>query len=309
MKTFNLIDVRQTPEYAQFMKKIGWQVIKFHNIYIFIKKLLFLPISVVKILRCQLLTDKASQIKYNQIKERLKKYHPLLINIQPFIISSTIQKQTLNKHPLIPTKTIWLNLKKNEHQLLSKMKPKTRYNIHLSQKKKIDLKIIPGNKVNNQQLKDFYSIWKKNKPFNWLFRPNFNELKWLVQSFKEKCFFVFAKPPKSSNSTVDNSQQQLLAGVLILQSINMAFYWHNCSNQQGKKLFAPTLCLWTAIQEAKKRNLKIFDFEGIYDSRFSKSQKHWQGFSRFKKGFGGKEIIFQSGIINGRGKKRKEDLV
>ena len=65
----------------------------------------------------------------------------------------------------------------------------------------------------------------------------------------------------------------------------MSFYWHNCSTETGKKLFAPTLCVWEVIKESKRRNLQIFDFEGLWDERFPKLNKNWQGFSQFKKGF------------------------
>jgi lipid II:glycine glycyltransferase (peptidoglycan interpeptide bridge formation enzyme) len=65
----------------------------------------------------------------------------------------------------------------------------------------------------------------------------------------------------------------------------MAFYWHNGSLDIGKKLFAPTLCIWEAILECKRRRLKVFDFEGLYDERFPNKNTSWKGFSRFKLGF------------------------
>jgi hypothetical protein len=36
----------------------------------------------------------------------------------------------------------------------------------------------------------------------------------------------------------------------------------------------------------------MFDFEGIFDERYPKSNRDWLGFSKFKSGFGGKEIYF-----------------
>ena len=72
----------------------------------------------------------------------------------------------------------------------------------------------------------------------------------------------------------------------------MAFYWHNCSSYLGKKLKASTLSVWQAIKESKTRGLKIFDFEGIWDQRLPYLNQGWQGFSQFKKSFGGQEIEF-----------------
>jgi len=287
MNPYQLEDVRQTKEYSSFMEKIGWQIKKIKKgsktTYIYLKKLPFLPLSIVKILRCPWPID------YKKIKEKIKKDSPLIIKIQPFIIENqppaVNKKPTTSKflkkdpHPLIPTKTIWLDLKKSKSRLLKEMKQKTRYNLRLAGKRGIKVKIIAGNQVNQQQLKAFYQLWSKNKPFNWLFKPSFKELKALVNSFGKKSFLIFSYHRLILNSCL-----------LILTSKNMAFYWHNASTKTGRKKFAPTLSLWQAVVEAKKKGLAVFDLEGIYDSRFCQAQKGWQGFSRFKKGFGGKKI-------------------
>lgn len=51
------------------------------------------------------------------------------------------------------------------------------------------------------------------------------------------------------------------------------------------------LLLWSAIQEAKKRNISLFNFWGVIKD--TDSHKHpWYGLSQFKKGFGGEEREF-----------------
>ncbi|MFC1711159.1 lipid II:glycine glycyltransferase FemX [Patescibacteria group bacterium] len=281
-KTKKLVDVRQTFEYAKFLKKLGWQVKKINpNNQVFIKKLSPTPFTLAKILRGDL-------IDLITLKNISKKNKTLFIKIQPFIKTQSKLKNFKFKHdknPLIPTKTVWIDLTKTKAQMLKLVKPKTRYNIKLAKKKKVLIKIVYGNQISRQKLKDFYNLWKKNKPYNFLFKPSFKELECLVSSFGKKCFFILTYKAK------------LLSGVLILTSPDMAFYWHNCSNLEAKKLFAPTLCVWQAILESKKLGLKIFDFEGIWDKRFPKLNKGWQGFSRFKKSFGGKEVEFIAPLI------------
>ena len=83
---------------------------------------------------------------------------------------------------------------------------------------------------------------------------------------------------------------ELVAGILLLHADKTSYYMYAASNQEGKRLFAPTICAWEAIKMSKKRGLKIFDFEGIYDERFP--LKNWEGFTRFKKSFGGSEIEY-----------------
>jgi len=276
----NLQDIRQTPEYAGFMENIGWKVILFKqsNIQVFIKKLPFLPLSVIKALRYQ------SPIDHKKLKQLQKKHWVFLTKLEPFEIERANNDQIYFKlfkktgFPLTPTKTIWINLAKKEVQLLKEMKSKTRYNLKKAQKNNLKVKIIPVNKITEQQLKDFYQLWSKNKPHDFVFKPSYYELKSLVDGFGSKCFFVFCSQQTKTSS-------QLSASCLILTSKNMAFYWHNCSTKEGKKYFAPTLCVWEAIKESKKRKLDIFDFEGVWDERYPKLNKGWKGFTRFKKGF------------------------
>jgi len=218
-----------------------------------------------------------------------------------------------NQWPLLPTKTIWTDLSQSEKNLLGRLKPKARYNLKKAVENKLTVAIIPGNKINHGQLKEFYNLWSHNKPHNFLFKPHFTELKSLVACFGKKCFFVFiylpchSNPPLrrgknlakrnlyapikigarsfSANWRIRMTENGVAACCLILISSNMVFYWHNASTKSGKKLFAPTLCVWEAIKEAKRRKLKVFDFEGVWDERFPDLNKGWKGFSRFKEGF------------------------
>lgn len=292
-KITHLTDIRQTSQYAHFMEKIGWKAPKMDDSYFYLKNLPLLPFNLVKVLRAK---------KYIPLA-KLKKFHPLLVKQQPFLIGSgkwevgsgnsditlgEVRSWKGDKTPLIPTKTIWIDLIKTEKQLLNEMKPKTRYNLRLAQKKGLTTKMISGDKVNLKQMESFYELWSKNKPFNWMFKPSFYELKSLVESFGQKCFFVFCYP------SLPITNYSFLAVVLILNSCNMSFYWHNCSSKKGKQLFAPTICVWQAIQESKRRKMKVFDFEGVWDERYPKVNKGWLGFTRFKSGFGGKEIYFSN---------------
>jgi len=70
------------------------------------------------------------------------------------------------------------------------------------------------------------------------------------------------------------------------------------SNKRGKQLNVPTLLVWKTILIAKKRRMKIFDFEGIFDERFPLPA--WRGFTRFKKSFGGEEVEYPGAFIKWR---------
>lgn len=274
----SLQDVRQTPAYAGFMERLGWQVEQAGKTRIFIKRLSVTPFSLIKVLRYQ------PPLSSRTVARLIRDYRALIIKQEPFLVKKihgamtyfSVQRE--NRWPLLPTKTLWLNLALPSPRLLALMKPKTRYNLGKAERAQLTPRVIPGNSVSPTHLEQFYRLWANNKPHNWLFRPHFNELNSLINAFKEKCYLVLV-----------HKNSQLVAASLQLTSKNMGFYWHNASTKLGKKLFAPTLCLWQAIREAKRCRLKIFDFEGVWDERFPQLNKGWKGFTRFKLGFVGRD--------------------
>ena len=274
----NLQDVRQTAEYAEFMLLQGWQIGKVQDSQFFYKKLWFLPWNIGKLLRGKQITDSQSV--------NLRKTYNLLFFIQePFVKSlkftqNIVLLPILNfKNRLTPSKTLWLDLRLPIKTLKQNLKARTRYNLKRADYKfALEAQIIAGDKLSSQNMQDFYDLWSKNKPYNWLFRPNFSEFINLIKAFNRKCFAVYIYAQ-------DYGVKKLVAVELVLTSKNMAFYWHNASSNLGKQVYAPTKAIWQAILESKKRNLQVFDFEGIWDQRIPKINRGWQGFSRFKLSF------------------------
>mgnify|MGYP000642789961 CR=1 FL=1 len=283
-----LTDIRQTLAYSRYMQSMGWQdeMIKtLHGqIHCYKKYLPFIPFPIIKILRAP------AFLNFFERQTIINRYHPIIFKQEPFHFEKNncgqvyFSKEKSNTSPLVPTKTLWINLGMTKQTLLNNCHAKTRYNLKKAQQRVLQTQIISGDKITENNLKSFYKLWSVNKPHNWLFKPSFYELKNLVSSFGKDCFFVFIFSPCHPEFG-SGSCPLLAAACLILTSPNMAFYWHNASTLEGKKIFAPTLCVWEAIMESKKRGLNVFDFEGIWDERFPKLNVGWQGFTRFKKGF------------------------
>ncbi len=84
----------------------------------------------------------------------------------------------------------------------------------------------------------------------------------------------------------------------MLHADKIAYYWLAAATNLGKKLFAPTLLVWEVLKTAKKNGCEVFDFEGIYDERYP--IKSWLGFTKFKEGFGGKEILYPPSLVKSR---------
>ena len=250
-------DLRQSPAYAAYMRSLGWQAIK----GAFIKPIPFLPFTLIKIQRPIRLPNLAV----------LKKFRPVYISYEPQV-GSKPPKSFKPSTPLLPSKTIRLNLTLGLTRLLAGMHPKTRYNL---KKHRMPVTVFRGDKVSDKILKQFFQIYRNNSRRQHFWGVNFSQLKSLVTCFGKNAYLFFCHE----------------GGLLILVYDKVAYYSHNAATLEGRKQFAPTILTWEAIKLSKKLKCHRFDFEGITDERFRLTRK-WAGFTRFKQGFGGKEISY-----------------
>ena len=165
-----------------------------------------------------------------------------------------------------------------ENELLKNMRPKTRYNIKLAQKKGVKILV-------SQNIQEFINLWHSSARKRGMWLSQKQEIEGLFKIFKNKARLLLAY-----------NDQELLGGILLTYSLNSAFYIYAGSTKTGKQLFAPTLLAWEAIKIAKQMELKYFDFEGIYDERYSQT-KNWKGFTKFKEGFGGKIVEYPRTLV------------
>ncbi|MEA3355251.1 MAG: peptidoglycan bridge formation glycyltransferase FemA/FemB family protein [Patescibacteria group bacterium] len=258
-------DLRQSVEYGKYMESLGWTV----DGGIFIKKLPLVPFYFAKYQRpnCPINTKKLIGL--------IKKYRVILFIIEPNLPSGSVLEGLggfKKSEPMLPSKTIWLDLKKSQSKLLNEMHKKTRYNI---KKHQVKVEVVRGDKLSRAQFNSFYNIYKKNSQRQKFWGSSEKELRNLIKSFSKKAYLLLSRE----------------GGLLLLIYDGVAYYSHNASSVRGKKKFLPTGLTWRAIKLAKKLGCKRFDFEGIRDKRYSITKK-WKGFSRFKKGFGGTEVEY-----------------
>jgi lipid II:glycine glycyltransferase (peptidoglycan interpeptide bridge formation enzyme) len=261
-------DLRQSEKYADYMKLIGWKVENFGGVYVYIKKILFGYI--IKIQRPLKLPGG------EQLLFLINKYKFSEVIVEP---SNETDIKTLlgqgfkeSKYPFLPSKTVWLDLKKSEDELLSQMHYKTRYNIKHARSGGIKI-------INSTDIKKFADFWQKTS-FAWgMFLPEKKNIKGIFDAFGSDARIFLAEKEGS-----------FLGGILLISTKEISYYMYAAYSDLGKKLFVPTLLTWKAIKYAKKEGKKTFDFEGIYDERFP--LKSWQGFSRFKKSFGGRVVDY-----------------
>lgn len=262
-------DLRQSRNYADYIGKIGWNVDEYKGVFLYINKLLFW--NFVKVQRP--FSDNFTPL-FRFIKN---KYRFSTIYVEPN--TERQYRKLLNmgfrkySSPFLPSKTVQIDLTKKEERLLKEMHKKTRYNIKIALRNKLNVSAT-------HDIEQFADYWQKCATDWGMFFKQKNKIKAIHNSFGSK----------SMIHTVSDKKGNWLAAILRISAFNISYYLYAASTKEGNKLFAPTLVTWDAIKSARDEGNKIFDFEGIFDERFPLNT--WKGFSRFKMGFGGRVVSY-----------------
>lgn len=289
-------DFRLCPEFQQLIRQNGTVIENLGEGQVgYVIRLKLLPFLHVMAIPC------ANDPEILSIVDRLgQRYHFLNVSVFPKVIaggkkaSSWIKELRHHgyspaKFGIAPTRTLILDLCLSDQELLNQMKEKTRYNIRLAQRRGVSTKVADGCQIlaNSKFLDEFCMVYQPNCRRVGIKSYPQKEIAAMLSVFKEKIFIVYAYSAPGNTAAV---ACYIIAG-------DTVWYHVNGSTQQGRHNFAPCLAVWEGIQEGKRRGCKWLDFDGIFDDRFKRAQRKWQGFSRFKTGFGGQEVKYLGSFV------------
>lgn len=168
-----------------------------------------------------------------------------------------------------------LDINRSEEEILKSMKPKTRYNIRLAQRKGV---VVKGGS-STKELNIFYKLLTdtaKREKFASHTKKHYQNL---IRAFGPDVKISIALYKKIP-----------ISAILVLFWGNEAFYLHGSSSSRYRQLMATYLVQWQAIQEAKKQGCKFYNLGGVVPPG---SINHpWQGITRFKIGFGSQIVEY-----------------
>ena len=175
-----------------------------------------------------------------------------------------------------PPDTTILDLTKTEEELLLGMKNKWRYNIHLAEKKGVE--VI---RSTSQNIDTFYSLYLETSKRDGIAIHSKQYYKDLLEL--------------SENSTLNTTplvrlyiarhENDNLAAIITLFTPYQATYVYGASSNVKRNLMPAYLLQWTAIKDAKDFGSKTYDFYGMPPTDDENHPMH--GLYRFKTGFGG----------------------
>ncbi len=206
-----------------------------------------------------------------QIKDLARQEKAVYLRVEPPVGLKLTDGRKAHAH-YQPEWTLRVNLEGSLDDTLAQMKQKGRYNIRVAEKKGVTVK-------GSQDVAAFYEILKKTGG-----RDGFHIH---PQSYYEK-FLEAATKDNFGKLYLAEHEGQVIAGILVTFYGDTGTYYYGASDHEKRSLMAPYLLQWTAMQDAKERGCKWYDFLGIAPP--NKPKHPWAGITQFKRKFGG-EIV------------------
>lgn len=269
-------EIQQSREYYRYLQALGWTITMIGDDALFSRQIPFYGI-LVKIQRPKTLPYIPMLIPI------LKKLHAKAVSVEPAAHTSqeefTTWFNTLKKFfpvitsPFIPTKTI----------LIATDKPIEHIFKNLTSAKQRAIRKAKKNDVIINMNQDIDALIRIKNQSAGLFGG-------ITTSGVKKMYGQFA--PRHTKIFLAKKDEKIIAGVLMILWQNRAHYWIAGATHEGKKLSAPSLLVWQAIEYAQKNKMDYFDFLGVWDERLPKENMEWKGFTKFKEGFGGEPLYY-----------------
>lgn len=170
-------------------------------------------------------------------------------------------------HDMQPKQIFKIDISGSEEDILSGMKPKTRYNIRLATKKGVEIK--KGKKYINEFLR----------------LVNLTSERQGITSHPENYYRKMLEIPNVELYIARIKGKSIVANVVSFYGDTVT-YLHGASDNEYRNLMAPFLLQWQTILDAKREGFNYYDFGGVKTQNAKrKMQNDWEGITRFKMGF------------------------
>ncbi len=213
---------------------------------------------------------------YECILDYLKNKSCIFFRIEPQLFNFPISqfpnlKKTID---INPSATLILDLNKPVEQILAGMHQKTRYNIHLAEKKELQIK----NEKNQEVFWGLITKTGSRDKFSLHHKKHYEKVLQSPMIFQMTAYF--------NNTPV--------AVAVFAKFGNTFTYLYGASDYARRDLMAPYLLQWEGIKMGKSFGCLFYDFFGVApvtDGNYDLKHQY-AGVTRFKLGFGG--VPFQA---------------
>ena len=176
--------------------------------------------------------------------------------------------------------TYLINIESGEEEILKRMKSKTRYNIRLSGRKGIKIRL--GDRSDLKTLYKMYADTSVRGGFTIRGEDYYQSL-WQVFMDDD----LTSTDPKAQ-PVIAEYEGVPVAGAVLFAFGKRAWYLHGMSLPEHSDKMPTYLVQWEGIRWAKTQGCTVYDMWGAPD-RFDETDSMW-GVYRFKRGFGGEVL-------------------
>lgn len=176
---------------------------------------------------------------------------------------------------ILPSNTIYIDLKPDLSTILAKMKPKTRYNINLSLRKGVTVR-----KAGLRSIDIWYELYKETASRNGIFLNDIKYFEALLSARADN-----TNSPAEVHLLIADVEKTPAASMFLIISAHRAFYLYGASSILYKNYMPSYALQWEAIKIAKDSGCTEYDMFGIAPNHNSSHPLH--GLYKFKTGFGG----------------------
>lgn len=277
------------------MERIGWQAVRVGPAWGYRKDVPLIG-PLLKFPRIQL------PIPWEDIESIVRRQKPWLVSIEPYLIG-THEAFVIEcaRHgffvsrtaSIVPT-TLHIDITQLTALLWKKIRPSTKTKVNKAQRMGIQV-------VQSDNIGLFVDLWTHAARKRGLLFPPKKEILALWSAFNpvHKATILLATTPPNRQNT---SSHTVLAGILLVCSTSSVHYLYAFTTDQGRRSSVGSLLSWKALLWARAHGYQLFDFEGLYSQ--GKTPRSWQGFSFFKRGFGGQEVQFAGTFLKSYGLAR-----
>lgn len=224
-------------------------------------------------------------LDFKEISKIAKKENAIFIRFEPAVEKAkkiNLPKNAIKVPHVIPPTTLLIDLQKTEEEILKECAEKTRYNIRLSEKKNLEIK-IGGAEL-------FPDFWKLTEE---------TATRHKIKNFAREYYKKLLEIKNFAYLAVVYHKETPLATGLFVDFAGTTTYFFGASSDEQKNLMASYFMHWKMMENAQKNGQKYYDFWGINppDKNDKDYTKKYEGITRFKAGFG-REIVSYPGTFD-----------
>jgi len=282
------VHLLQTGEWGELKSAFGWEPVRIvsgeEGVQILFRKLpLGFTIGYVPKLVISNQYSMSSDQFWGEIDSVCKKRRAIFLKLEPDLwnnqkLDTWYLELRTSPHNIQPPRTIIIDIKGSEEEILARMKQKTRYNIRLAEKKGVTVR-----------------AWDNIESFHKMMLLTGGRDGFGVHSLEYyRRVYDLLHPKQMGELLLAEYNGKPLAALFVARNGNRAYYLYGASTDDERNRMPTYLLQWEAMKWAKARGCEEYDLWGVPDEDESRLEADFEkrhdglwGVYRFKRGFGG----------------------